>query len=58
MKVDATAAFLPTLRATPAVYRGTGDYTSTYIYGFFKSWSIEITSPNKSYCNLSIEGLT
>jgi hypothetical protein len=57
-KVDATAAFLPTLRATPCVYKGTGEYASTYIYGFFKTWSIDITSPDKSYCNLSIEGLT
>lgn len=57
-KVDATAAFLPTLRAVPAVYRGTDDYASTYIFGFFKDWNIDITSPNKSYCNLTIEGLT
>lgn len=57
-KVDATAAFLPTIRAIPCVYKGTDQYAGTYIYGFFKTWSVEITSPNKSYCLLTIEGLT
>ncbi len=57
-KVDAAAAFLATLRATPVVYKGTGDYASTYIFGFYKDWSITITHPSHSECNLDIEGLT
>lgn len=57
-KIDATAAFLATIRATPCVFKGDGNYTALYIFGFFKDWSIEIPGPNKSYCNLSIEGLT
>lgn len=57
-KVDAAAAFLATIRAVPVVYRGTDQYTSTWIFGFFKDWSIEITYPDVSYCNLDIEGLT
>lgn len=57
-KVDAAAAFLATIRATPVVYKGTGDYAATYIFGFFKDWSIEITNPSHSYCTLDIEGLT
>jgi hypothetical protein len=57
-KVDAAAAFLATIRAQPVVYKGTGDYASTYIFGFFKDWSIEISTPSHSYCNLDIEGLT
>lgn len=57
-KVDAAAAFLPTLRAVPCVYKGTDQYASSYIFGFFKDWNIEITTPEKSYLTLSIEGLT
>ncbi len=57
-KVDAAAAFLATLRATPVVYKGTGEYASTYIFGFYKDWSITITHPSHSECNLDIEGLT
>lgn len=57
-KVDAAAAFLATIRATPCVFRGSGDYSSLYILGFYKDWSIEINQPSHSYCNLDIEGLT
>jgi hypothetical protein len=57
-KIDAAAAFLATIRAVPCVYKGDGNYSALYIFGFFKDWNIEIPGPNKSYLNLSIEGLT
>jgi hypothetical protein len=57
-KVDAAAAFLASIRATPCVFRGTGPYTSLYVFGFFKDWNITITHPSNSECNLDIEGLT
>ena len=57
-KVDATAAFLATIRAVPCVFNADGDFASLSIFGFFKDWNIEIPGPNESYCNLSIEGLT
>jgi hypothetical protein len=57
-KIDAIAEFLPTLRATPALYRGDGDYAALFIFGFYKDWSIDVVGPYKSYLNLQIEGLT
>jgi len=57
-KIDAAAAFLATIRATPCVFKGDGDYAALYIFGFFKNWNIEIPGPNKSYLSLDIEGLT
>lgn len=57
-KVDAAAAFLATIRATPCVFKGTGPYASLIVFGFFKDWNIEITHPSNSYCNLDVEGLT
>lgn len=57
-KVDAAQALLASLRAQPVVYQGTAEYASTYIFGFFKDFSIEIDKPSHSYCNLDIEGLT
>jgi hypothetical protein len=57
-KVDAAAAFLASVRAIPVVYKGTDLYTSTFIYGFFKNWTIEIAHPDVSYCTLDVEGLT
>lgn len=57
-KVDAAAAFLATIRATPCVFKGTGEYASLIVFGFFKDWNIEITHPSNSSCNLDVEGLT
>jgi hypothetical protein len=57
-KIDAAAAFLATIRATPCVFNADGGYAALSIFGFYKDWSIEIPGPYKSYCNLQIEGLT
>jgi hypothetical protein len=57
-KIDAVNAFLASIRATPCVFRGDGDYTALYIFGFYKDYDIEIPGPNKSYVSFNIEGLT
>mgnify|MGYP005608554373 CR=1 FL=1 len=56
--VDEVARFLSSYRATPALYIGADDYTSTAIYGFFRDFNIEIAYPTTSFCSLEIEGLT
>jgi hypothetical protein len=57
-KVDWVASLLAGYRATPIVYVGSDDYNSTVVYGFFKDFSVNITSFYKSYCSIEIEGLT
>lgn len=50
---------LAALRATPCVYIGTevAGYEPLLIYGFFTSFSIDITYPDYHLCSLDIEGL-
>lgn len=57
-EIDAIAAILAQYRATPVVYIGADDYTSTYVYGFYRDWSSEIAFLTKSYFTFEIEGLT
>lgn len=57
-KVDAIAALLASYRATAVVYAGADDFASTYIYGFYKSYSIKIAYVTKSILSIDIEGLT
>lgn len=56
--VDELAKILAEYRATPTLYIGSEDFTSTYIYGFYKDFSIVISYPTESICNLELEGLT
>lgn len=49
--------FLTSLRATPAVYIG-GNNEATYIYGYYKSWEIDIAYPDFSVCSIELDGLT
>jgi hypothetical protein len=58
VRVDTLHSFLASLRATPTLYIGTNEYSSTAIYGFFKDFTIEIAYPTESVCSLEIEGLT
>lgn len=58
VRVDTLQALLASLRATPTLYIGTDEYSSTAIYGFFRDFTIEIAYPNESVCSLEIEGLT
>jgi hypothetical protein len=45
-------------RAKPTLYIGSKDYTNTYIYGFFKSFSVELPTRAWSVCTVSLESLT
>jgi len=57
-KIDAIADLLALYRATPVVWAGTDEYNSTWIYGFYKDFSIQIKYISKSNLSLEIEGLT
>jgi hypothetical protein len=57
-EVDSVAALLTTVRATPCVWIGDGEYESTALYGFFKTFDISIKYQNQSQCYLALEGLT
>ncbi len=57
-EVDSVAALLATVRATPCVWIGDGEYESTVLYGFFKTFDIAIKYQNQSQCYLALEGLT
>lgn len=56
--VDELAKILAEYRATPVLYIGSEDFTSTWIYGFYKDFSLVIAYPTESICNLELEGLT
>lgn len=56
--VDAVINLLSNYRATPVLYIGYGDYKSTVVYGFYKSFEVEIAYKSISYCTIQLEGLT
>lgn len=57
--VDKLQNVLASYRATPIVYIGSGNYGSTIVYGFYKSFEIEIGYlDGMSVCSLEVEGLT
>jgi hypothetical protein len=56
--VDRVQNTLARIRATPVIYRGTGDYASTWVMGFFRDFGITIEQPQQSFLNIEIEGLT
>lgn len=54
-------ALLSGLRAQPAVWVGSDNttrFSPLVIFGWFRSFSIDIAGPVVSYCSLEIEGLT
>jgi hypothetical protein len=55
---DELRRLLTEYRATPAVWIGSELYTSTIVYGFFRSFEIVLSTPTISDCNIEIEGLT
>ncbi len=57
-KVDNFYNQLAALRTTPLVYVGADEYTSTAALGFWKDCVMEISTVNKSYLSLEIEGLS
>lgn len=56
--VDYLHSLLASYRATPILYAGTEEYSSSVIYGFFKDFSVTIAYPTESLCTLELEGLT
>lgn len=57
-RVDSTHSLLSTFRATPVVWVGADDYSMTWVFGFFRDFSIELATTSQSYVSLEIEGLT
>lgn len=58
IKVDNAQQLLASLRATPAVYIGSEEYSSTAVYGFYVDFNIEIAYQEYSVCTVEVEGLT
>lgn len=56
--IDALHEFLTSRRAIATVYAGAETYASTFVYGFYRNFDINIVYPSKSICSLEIEGLT
>jgi hypothetical protein len=56
-QVDQLQVLLASYRATPTLYIGDPDYTSTAVYGYFRDFNMEIAYPDVSLCTLEIEGL-
>ena len=57
--LDATVNQLAAIRATPCVWIAAGNiWQSLQVYGAYKDWEIEIAYTTKSFCSLTIEGLT
>ena len=56
-KMDAIKYTFDALRATPIVYIGSTEYSSSYVYGFYKDCYIVAQYPTHSVMNIEIEGL-
>lgn len=56
--VDGVQRELAKLRATPALWIGENGYDSLAVYGFFKSFDIDLADQNSSFCSLAVEGLS
>jgi hypothetical protein len=56
--VDQTIDFLSTYRAIPCLWIGGPSYSSSVIYGFYKSFDVVIAYHAVSECSLEIQGLT
>lgn len=56
--VDEVARQLQLIRAKPVVWIGSAKFDQSVIYGFFKTWSVDIAYDQIVNCTLTIEGLT
>jgi hypothetical protein len=58
-KADTDYVFdlLSTYRATPIVLLGADDYSSTFMFGILRDWSIAITYPSHSILDLDFQGI-
>lgn len=57
-ELDGIQNFLAECRAIPAVYIGSAKYASATIYGYYKSFEIDIAYPDYSVCQIELDGLT
>lgn len=57
-QIDQMQTLLAGYRATPVMWIGTDQYAATWVFGFYKDFSIEIAFVEKSNVTLEIEGLT
>jgi len=55
--VDGVQRSLAAVRAIPVLWIGEEGYDSLTVYGFYKSFTIDIAYAVQSYCSLEIEGL-
>jgi len=56
--VNAVINALNRLRATPIVYLGADDYTSSFAYGFYKDYGVVVSYPTYSKLQIEIESLS
>lgn len=57
-EVDTVTEFLASVRATPILWIGANDYTTTYIFGIYEDFDTTIQYPTHSECSLNLLGLT
>ncbi|MBY8826127.1 hypothetical protein [Sphingomonas colocasiae] len=58
VEVDRVHHMLAQYRATAALWKPDGGFSSSVIFGFYKDFNIEVAYPTLSVCTLEIEGLT
>lgn len=56
-KLDQVFNFLASFRAIPTLYIGSDSYETTFIYGYFKDFNINLEMPLQSSCSITIEGI-
>jgi hypothetical protein len=56
--VNSVVNMLNRLRATPIVYLGADDYTSSFAYGFYKDYGVVVSYPTHSKLQIEIESLS
>lgn len=56
--IDSLHGMLAAYRAIPMLYVAASDYGSTYIFGKFNDFNIEIPHPAFSLCSIELESLT
>lgn len=56
-RVDEVKALLAGVRATPVVYIGDVNFSSTVLYGFYKDFSIIISGPKRSDVSIQVESI-
>jgi len=56
--MDAISTLLATYRATAIMWLGVDQYTSSWLYGFYRDFSFDLSAPRETILNLELEGLT